>query len=162
MRDDFKKLLLIALLSAVVPITARADDAILVLDASGSMWGKIENKTKVEIARSVVGDLLTQMPAERRLGLVAYGHRREADCADIEEVAVVGAERASIAAAVNALGFKGKTPLTAAVRFAAEKLAYREKKATVILVTDGVETCKADPCARRHFTPRRPFSTWLT
>lgn len=126
---------------------ARADEAVLVLDASGSMWGKIEGKTKAEIAKGVVSDLLAQVPAERSLGLVAYGHRREGDCADIEEVAAVGADRAAIKSAVNALNFKGKTPLTAAVRFAAEKLRYKQQKATVILVTDGAETCKADPCA---------------
>ena len=43
--------------------------------------------------------------------------------------------------------FLGKTPLTAAVKQAAEALKYTEDKATVILITDGLETCEADPCA---------------
>ena len=42
---------------------------------------------------------------------------------------------------------KGKTPLTQAVRQAAEALRFDEQKATVILITDGLETCRADPCA---------------
>ena len=42
---------------------------------------------------------------------------------------------------------KGKTPLSAAVTFAAEKLKYTEEAATVILVSDGIETCDLDPCA---------------
>ena len=136
-------------LGVIIASTAavRGDDAILVLDASGSMWGQIDGKTKVEIARSAVGDLLGRIPAERRLGLVAYGHRREGDCADIEEIVAVGTERAPIRSAVDALNFKGKTPLGAAVRFAAERLRYRDTKATVILVSDGVETCNVDPCA---------------
>jgi Ca-activated chloride channel family protein len=134
-------------LLALVACAARADDAILVLDASGSMWGQIDGKTKVEIARSVVGGLLDDLPAERRLGLVAYGHRREADCSDIEEIVPVGTDRAAIGSAVNALGFKGRTPLSAAVKFAADKLAYQTEKATVILVSDGVETCGLDSCA---------------
>jgi Ca-activated chloride channel homolog len=124
-----------------------ADDAILVLDASGSMWGQIEGKSKVEIARTVIGGLLTELPADRRLGLVAYGHRREADCSDIEQVVPVGTDRAAIRNAVNALNFKGRTPLSAAVKFAAEQLGYQMQKATVILVSDGVETCNLDPCA---------------
>ncbi len=135
------------ILFALASGAASADDAILVLDASGSMWGKVEGKTKVEIARQVVGGLLTQIPADRRLGLVAYGHRREGDCADIEQIVPVGTDRAAIGAAVNKLGFKGKTPLSASVRMAAEKLRYKSQRATVILVTDGVETCNADPCA---------------
>ena len=57
----------------------RADDAILILDASKSMWGRIDGKTKADIARTVVGELLTDIPAERRLGFVAYGHRRASD-----------------------------------------------------------------------------------
>jgi Ca-activated chloride channel family protein len=127
--------------------TARADDAILVLDASGSMWGKVDGKSKVEIARAVMHDMLGKIPAERRLGLVAYGHRREGDCNDIEEVVPVGTDRQAIGRKVDALAFKGKTPLSAAVRFAAEKLKYKEGKATVILVSDGAENCNVDPCA---------------
>ena len=43
--------------------------------------------------------------------------------------------------------FLGKTPLTEAVRQAASTLKSTEAKATVILITDGIETCEADPCA---------------
>ncbi len=42
---------------------------------------------------------------------------------------------------------RGKTPLSDAVRLAAEQLKYTEDKATVVLITDGIETCNADPCA---------------
>lgn len=102
--------LAVALLLTCHP--ALADDAILVLDASGSMWGQIEGKTKVEIARGVIGGLLDGLPAARRLGLVAYGHRREADCADIEEVVPVGTDRAAIRSAVNGLALppSARTP----------------------------------------------------
>jgi Ca-activated chloride channel family protein len=117
-----------------------------VLDASGSMWGQIDGTTKVEIARSVVKGLLDDLPADRNLGLVAYGHRREADCSDIEKIVPVGTDRAAIASAVDALKFVGRTPLSAAVRLAAEELRFQSQKATVILVSDGVETCNLDPC----------------
>lgn len=126
---------------------ARADDAILVLDASGSMWGKVQDKTKVEIARSVMSSLVDEIPSERRLGLVAYGHRRVADCKDIEEIVAVGSDRKAISSAVQRLNFKGKTPLSAAVQFAADKLRYKTSKAIIVLVSDGLESCDADPCA---------------
>jgi Ca-activated chloride channel family protein len=126
---------------------ACADNAILVFDASGSMWGKVENKTKIEIARQVVGNLLASIPQDRQLGLIAYGHRRDGDCNDIEELAPVGNDREAIRKAVNVLNPKGKTPLSAAVKMAAEKLHYTSEKSTVILVSDGMESCKADPCA---------------
>lgn len=146
MRTRFSSLVLFFILG-VLAASAHADDAILVLDASGSMWGQIDGKSKVEIARSVIGELLDKLPADRRLGLVAYGHRREADCNDIEEIVPVGTDRVAIRNSVNKLDFKGRTPLSAAVKFAAEKLGYRTQRATVILVSDGIETCGVDPCA---------------
>ena len=53
----------------------------------------------------------------------------------------------AITEAANALKFLGKTPLSEAVRRAAGELKSTEAKATVILITDGIETCEADPCA---------------
>lgn len=141
--------LFIALASAFAVLTgiARAeDDAILVLDASGSMWGQVNGEAKITIAKRVLGKAIADFPAERRLGLIAYGHRREGDCADIEELAPLGADRAAISAAVAKLNPKGKTPMSDAVKLAAEKLQYTKNKATVILISDGIETCEPDPC----------------
>ncbi len=121
-------------------------DSILVLDASGSMWGQIEGEAKITIAKRVLGDLLNDLPSERRLGLISYGHRRTGDCADIEELAAIGAERGAIASAVQKLNPKGKTPMADSIKLAADKLKYTENKATVILVSDGIETCAPDPC----------------
>ena len=130
-------------------ISARAaetEDAILVLDGSGSMWGQIDEEAKITIAKRVLSGLLDDLPAERRLGLIAYGHNRKGDCTDIEELAAVGADRSVIKSAVDAINPKGKTPMTASVKLAAEKLKYTENKATVILISDGIETCEPDPC----------------
>ena len=127
-------------------IAADEGDSMLVLDGSGSMWGQINNKAKIVIAKDVLGELLADLPAERRLGLMAYGHNREGDCTDIEELASVGADRSTIAGAVQGISPKGKTPMADSIKIAAEKLQYTERKATVILVSDGIETCEPDPC----------------
>lgn len=120
----------------------------LVLDASGSMWGRIGGKTKIEIAREAVASMLGAWPAQQQLGLMVYGHRRKGDCADIELIKAPAAlDKAGFQKAVNALQPKGMTPITASVRMAAEQLRFSEQKATVILVSDGEETCQADPCA---------------
>lgn len=125
-----------------------ADRAIIVMDASGSMWGRIGGKTKIEIARETLAGVLPSIPGEMELGLIAYGHREKGVCSDIEEIVAPGTgTRQTIADAVNGLNPKGKTPLTDAVRNAAQSLKFTEDKATVILVTDGIETCEADPCA---------------
>jgi len=122
--------------------------AILVMDGSGSMWGQIDGKAKITIAQEVVGTVLGGLPDEQELGLTIYGHRRKGDCADIETVVAPGAgSKAAIQSAVDGISPKGKTPMTEAVRQAAEALKYTEEKATVILVSDGIETCDPDPCA---------------
>lgn len=120
---------------------------ILVLDASGSMWGQIEGRTKIEIAQDVVSSLLKEIPEDVELGLTVYGHRRKGDCKDIETVVPPGiGTREAIAKAVLAIRPKGKTPLSEAVIRAAQALRYTEEPATVILVSDGRETCSFDPC----------------
>jgi Ca-activated chloride channel family protein len=124
------------------------ESAILVLDASGSMWGQLQGRTKIELARDAVDGMLKQWPADQSLGLIAYGHRRKGDCEDIEVLRPAeGFDAAAIRKQVNALTPKGMTPISASVRMAAEQLKFTEHKATVILVSDGEETCNADPCA---------------
>lgn len=127
---------------------ARADaNVVLVLDASGSMWGQVEGRTKVEIAREAVAGLVADWPAADTLGLVAYGHRRKGDCADIETLIAPGPlDAAAFQGRVNGLNPTGMTPLSAAVVHAADLLRSSERKATVILVSDGEETCDLDPC----------------
>jgi Ca-activated chloride channel family protein len=79
---------------------------------------------------------------------MAYGHRRKGDCEDIELLIPLGqVDRTAFAKTVDDIMPKGMTPITAALEQAAEGLRYKENKATVILVSDGLETCKGDPCA---------------
>jgi hypothetical protein len=140
-------------LLATLPLLASTpglagDRAILVLDASGSMWQPVYGRSKVEIARDAVDAMLGQWNPEVSLGLMAYGHRRRGDCEDIELlIPPEGFDQAEIARQVRGLNALGMTPITAAVRRAAAELRYTEHKATVILVSDGEETCNADPCA---------------
>jgi Ca-activated chloride channel homolog len=120
----------------------------LVLDGSGSMWGRVGEQTKMQVARDTVRTILKDWRPQDRLGLIAYGHRRKNDCGDIEVIRPVGpVDAAAMMAEVGAISPKGMTPLTASVRLAAEQLKEGEGASTVILVSDGVETCRADPCS---------------
>jgi Ca-activated chloride channel family protein len=142
---------LLACLFLASPATAQLDeraDTILVLDASGSMWGQIDGVNKIVIAREVIAEVLQDLPGNLDLGLMAYGHNRRGDCADIEMLIEPGPDtRAAIVDAVNTINPRGRTPMTDAVVAAAQSLRYTENAATVILVSDGIETCEADPCA---------------
>ena len=137
-----------SLAMAVLAAPAAAEDVAIVLDASNSMWGQIDGVSKIEIAREVMADIVDDFGPDARLGLVAYGHRRQGDCGDIETVIPVGgADRATFLETFDSLTPRGKTPLTDAVRHAAEMLSWQDTPATVVLLSDGIETCNADPCA---------------
>jgi len=135
------------LFSAPASASDSVENVILVLDASGSMWRRVDGKSKIEIARNSVAGLVSEWKPGIRLGLIAYGHRRRGDCGDIEMVLPVGkVDAARFTGVVNGISPKGKTPLSAAVRMASEELKYTEEPATVILMSDGLETCHMDPC----------------
>ena len=143
---------LLAALSAV-PVAAReapepAPPLLLILDASGSMWGQIQGENKIVIARRVLGGLVDGLDEGAEVGVVAYGHRREGDCDDIETVVPIGPlDKAAVRATVDGLNPKGKTPLTRSVNQAFEALKARQGDASIILVSDGLDTCGGDPCA---------------
>jgi Ca-activated chloride channel homolog len=151
-RISMKHALFFFLLSGLALIcgttaNGQASRAIIVFDASGSMYGEVPGGVKIDIAKKVVTDIVGSMDPGLELGLIAYGHRTKGDCEDIE--LLVPPQKGSAAAitqAVKALNPKGKTPLTAAVIQAAQFLKFEEARASVILVSDGVETCSKDPC----------------
>ena len=123
------------------------DDTLLILDASGSMWGRVDGRSKIETARDVIVDLLAASPTRQKLGLMSYGHRRKGDCGDIELLVRPALNtREAIQGAVMSIKPRGKTPLSASVIQAARVLRSERNKATVILVSDGRETCGYDPC----------------
>lgn len=145
----FKGLVLgiVAALGLAFPALA-AERAIIVLDGSGSMWAQIEGKARITIARETLQSVLSTLPEELELGFMTYGHREKGNCGDIEMLVPAGAGTgAAIAAAAMDINPKGMTPISDAVRLAAEDLQFTEQKATVILITDGLETCEVDPCA---------------
>jgi Ca-activated chloride channel family protein len=137
----------VAALGLVLPAVA-AERAIIVLDGSGSMWAQIDGKARITIARETLHEVLSTLPDDLELGFMTYGHREKGNCADIEMlVEPATGTGAAIAAAADGINPKGMTPISDAVRLAAEDLQFTEQKATVILITDGLETCEVDPCA---------------
>lgn len=137
------------LLLLQLPAKAQEDSAtILVFDGSGSMWAELEGRTRIEVAREVLGDYLAGRDMSRPLGVVAYGHRRRGDCGDIETLFPSGVYAANdVSARLNGLNPKGKTPISDALREAARQVPRTAEEADIVLITDGIETCVPDVCA---------------
>jgi len=129
------------------PVPTSSGNLMFILDASGSMWGQVEGKAKIVIAKEVLTGLVRDLPDDTVVGLVAYGHRRKGDCDDVEElVPMAPVNREKIIQTIRGLSPKGKTPISRSVRMTAERIRHLEDETTIILVSDGKETCDPDPC----------------
>lgn len=122
---------------------------IYILDASGSMLGKVGAEEKMAAARRVLKDSIAKLSNESHVGLIAYGHRRKNDCADIELLSSLKlVDKTALAQQVDALKPSGMTPITNSLQQAFDAVRAQQSRdaITVVLVTDGLETCPGDPC----------------
>ncbi|MEP0940246.1 MAG: VWA domain-containing protein [Rhizobiaceae bacterium] len=142
---------LLSLATNVGAMAATQQNVLFVLDASNSMWGQISGKPKIQIAREVLKDLAGKIPSETKMGLVAYGHRFDRklnECDDMELMNPVG--HFSADEADNAFDFikpKGQTPIARTLLASADWLQEQKgQQNTVVLISDGLESCDGDPC----------------
>jgi len=75
-----------------ISVFAAKPTVLIIFDGSGSMWGQIEGKTKIELAKKAMTGVLKEFPEEVDIGLIAYGHRNKGDCNDIELLSPVGSD----------------------------------------------------------------------
>lgn len=121
---------------------------IFITDASGSMWQKVGEDFKISIAKEVLGNLVAELPDNQPIGLVAYGHRTKGDCGDIEAlVSPKNVDKSVFTQQLTAIEPVGKTPLAASAKLVIDQLKAQNAAATIILITDGIETCEGDLCA---------------
>ncbi|HAA01810.1 MAG TPA: hypothetical protein DCE18_00395, partial [Syntrophobacteraceae bacterium] len=125
-----------------------AGSLIFILDASGSMAAQVQGKAKIDVAKEVLSTLIKDLPTSASVGLVAYGHRQKGDCNDVQELSSLKpVNKEELINAIGGIHPKGMTPITYSVQKVAEGLRGIEGETAIILVSDGEETCKGDPCA---------------
>ena len=121
-------------------------EIMFIMDSSGSMQNQMKGRTKLDIAREVLLAVVPELPPEVRMGLAAYGHRHKKDCQDVEILIPPGSsEQKKLIARVNALKPMAMTPIALALSRVAEDLISRKAETTIVLLTDGLETCGGDP-----------------
>ncbi len=132
---------------------------LIIFDASLSMKENLEHKDqKIDAAKKVLETALTRIPADIKVGLRVFGHTIYPDECHASALLVppgVG-NRGSIIKRIRRIVPTGMTPLTFALHQAAENdLVGVEGKKTIILITDGADTCGEDPCAYIATLPYR-------
>jgi len=121
---------------------------VFILDASGSMKASAGDKTKMDAAKEVMTKLVGDLPQTLQAGLIAYGHRQKSDCKDVELLLPIGpVQKELFSQKIQQLQPLGQTPISYSIRQAADVLKPAQGKKTIILISDGQETCKEDPCA---------------
>ncbi|MDD2867266.1 VWA domain-containing protein [Neomegalonema sp.] len=139
--------------SAAARPAGGAAEVVVIYDASASMTQQVDGEARFVIARKALSDLARSWPAEMAVGLIAYGHRvstgegKSKACRDIEVLIAPGAvDREGFIRQVATIEPRGYTPIEASLRQAADLMSWREQPATVVLISDGVESCDGDPC----------------
>jgi len=120
----------------------------IILDSSGSMWGELPDKSrKVETAKKVLKEYVAGDFEGYELAFRVYGHREKADCQDSELLIPFGEPEqviTKLTESIDSIKPLGKTPITYSLERALED--FGDKQGEIILISDGIETCDADPC----------------
>lgn len=135
-----------------VAIGSDVTEFIVILDCSGSMKDRIAGgTTKWDAAQQAAIDLVTSIPAGRKLSVIVYGHDATRACNAVDVLRPLAEledeHKKVIAQALRGLQPVGTTPIAASLRLAGTELAKSSAMAEVVLITDGMESCKGDPVA---------------
>ncbi len=125
-------------------------DAMLVFDGSGSMaemgFNGLDQPRIVE-ARSAMHASIPEIALFRKLGLITYGEGGEEACNNVNlKFRPIDNAASRILSEIDLLNPSGNTPLTSAVKVAADTLDYENRPGIIVLVTDGRETCAGATC----------------
>ncbi|MBA3523149.1 MAG: VWA domain-containing protein, partial [Geodermatophilaceae bacterium] len=122
----------------------------IVLDSSGSMGAADPGGgTKIEAARAALNGAVDVLPDEAAVGVRVYGGRYDDEargCTDTRLVTPLGPlDRTASKAAFAGLRPLGYTPIAFSLEQAATDFTTQGPR-TIVLVSDGEETCGGNPC----------------
>lgn len=155
--------LVIAVLPGMAPAAvARSDqqtdsaadaELAIIMDASSSMLQPDEDGTRLDVAKRAATDLVGSLPETSRVGMLAYGtqvgdapENHAPGCEDIRTLAPVGAvDKDRLRAEVAGLEARGYTPIGNALRAAADELSPDASERSIVVVSDGIDTCAPPP-----------------
>lgn len=147
------RIILLSLLASILfsgAVSAPAGESqslLFIFDASGSMWAKLDNSTRIQVAKETMSQLADQIGNGAEVGLIAYGHHSASDCNDIEVLLPLSPfDRATFVSKIKGLNPRGKTPIAKSILKAIETVRGNSRPVTIILVTDGLETCEGNAC----------------
>jgi len=153
-RSPIGLLVLPLLVFAAVHTAAFAQpiNVLIVLDASGSMYLKLDDgQYRITAAKDALSQFVARLPdaPDLNVGLRVYGANlvavEEGACEDSELVEpVTGFDRDGLMQTIRDTQPKGATPIAYSLELAADDLREAEGRKVIVLVTDGAESCGGD------------------
>ncbi len=141
----FGMFIVIQLLITFKPAEASSSSVEFIVDFSESMKELVGDKSKIDIAREVVSNIIDEIQEPQDVGLTLYGHRDKDKCDDIELVVPAkGLDKQTIKKKLMEAEPKGKAPIASALKTASERLKEDKNHKSIILITDGKMTCEGD------------------
>jgi Mg-chelatase subunit ChlD len=123
----------------------------VIFDASGSMWGRMNGRPKITIAKETVREAMTGFPADIHTALRVYGHRsprEEKNCEDTELLIPLRTDQADrIRQAIEGFTPRGQTPLGYSIEQVPSDFGDYAGERAVVVITDGIESCDGDAVA---------------
>lgn len=127
---------------------------LFVFDGSQSMLATWQSDKKITIANKMICSILDSLSnvENLQLGLRVYGHQKSfppQDCDDSKLEVPLGFNTIpSIKSKLKQINPKGTTPIAASLELAGGDFSQCDNcRNIIILITDGLEECKGDPCA---------------
>jgi Ca-activated chloride channel homolog len=122
------------------------------MDSSGSMKADDgSGQPKIAAAKVALNGLVDSLDEDVLVGLRVYGHRvpntdKARGCKDTELIVPVGPlDKGAMKAKVRSFQAKGFTPIGLSLKKGAADLRGQEGKRTIVLVSDGIDTCAPPP-----------------
>jgi Ca-activated chloride channel homolog len=127
---------------------------LFVLDGSGSMRAEWDGTQRMNIAKLRLGELIDSLRVNPNveLALRVYGHQfppKAQNCQDSKlEVPFKARNNAELKNRLMQIDPKGVTPIAYSLEQATKDFPEdRNYRNLIIMITDGLESCKGDPCA---------------
>lgn len=120
----------------------------LILDASGSMLQRMQGERRIEVARRGLVEAVTRHIAPGTpVALRVFGHRQANACRTDLEIPLAPLDPAAARRVIERVEARNlaRTPIADSLAKVESDLAKAAGPRTIVLVTDGEETCGGDP-----------------
>lgn len=136
------------------PPAASSVPTVLILDGSGSMTETDAPGPRIDAAKNAAHGLIEALPDDSTIALQTYGtttgsapEDKPAGCRDVTTLlSLRQLDRPTMTTAIDSITPSGYTPISLALRAAADQLPADDTAQAIVLVSDGEDKCDIPPC----------------